>query len=654
MSGGVVLQNQQLRERLSLLLEQSYRRRSSDSSALAAREASLGDCSGPLDLIITHNEVNRRHGTGVLLKNMFAGQQRFISICARNDYNADHDFGLTSFCLPKQKLSRTEMFRTLAEWLDGLTIKRILCVPYYADSALAGVAAKEILGVPLCTYLMDDANVYADGIQDQLMKELLDNSDLRLAISPELRVAYEMKYRRKFWLLPPTVEPDLITTSCNPPPPPGPPRGVLIGNIWAQRWLDRLVETVKDSGASIDWFCNNGNVLGWLRVDEEALTAAGITLHAPLPERELASALRGYAFAILPSGILDGGVEHRAIAQLSLPTRVPFIVATSNVPIVVLGNPNTAAARFIRRFDVGICCDYDGGALRQAIAEVTDRARSMAIRTNAFRCGRGFSSAGVLDWLWDSLELREAAVARFEALMPPSSSEFAYYVSPDPPEDIHPDFVTVYLALKRMSDMGYAPDFVLDVGASNGVWSHFARRAFPRARFILIEPLASRYKADTTDYFLRAHPEFEVVEAALSDRAGTMPLHLSANLYGSSLFDGLILEPAQKTIEVPVTTLDALAEEKRIAGRGLLKLDVQYAEHLVLKGGARLLDQVDVVVMEVSLGPVPEGARNFLDMTNFMNGREFRYFDDGGEWRSAVDGVLEQKDVVFVRRGLFR
>lgn len=649
-----LLQNQQLRDRLALLLEHSYRHPGSDlSAALTAREASHADCSGPLDLVITHNEVNRRHGTGVLLKNMFAGQQRFISIRARDDYNAEHDFGLRSLCLPTLEPSRAKMFRTLAVWLDGLAVQRILCVPYYANSALAGVAAKEILGVPLCTYIMDDANIHSDGIQDRLMKELLANSDLRLAISPELRLAYEMKYRRKFWLLPPTVEPGLIATSYNPPPPPGLPRGVLIGNIWAQRWLDRLVETVKDSGATIDWYCNSGNAPGWLLMDEQVLAAAGITLHAPLPERELASALRSYAFAILPSGSLDGGVEHRAIAQLSLPTRLPFIVATSNVPIIVLGNPNTAAARFIRRFDVGICCDYDSGALRQAIVEVTDRAQSMTMRSNAFRCGRGFSSAGVLDWLWDSLELREAADARFEALMPPSSSEFAYYVSAEPPEDIHPDFVTIYLVLKRMSDMGYAPDFVFDIGASNGVWSHFARRAFPQARFILVEPLASRYKADTNDYFLRAHPEFEVVEAALTDRVGTMPLHLSANLYGSSLFDGSILEPAQETVEVPVTTLDRLAEDKRIAGRGLLKLDVQYAEHLVLTGGTRLFDQIDVVVMEVSLGQVPEGARNFLEVTNFMNSRGFRYFDDGGEWRSACGGVLEQKDVIFVRKELF-
>jgi FkbM family methyltransferase len=657
MSKSPLLQNQELRNRLAFLIEQSYRyeERPSLTELSRAPQASLVDCSGPLDLVITHNEVNRRHGTGVLLKNMFADGSRLISIRARDDYSADHDFGLRSFCLPSPEMSRVEMFKTLGAWLGDLAVQRILCVPYYADSALAAVATKALLNVPLCTYIMDDANIHGDGIRDELMKELLHQSDLRLAISPELRVAYETKYRRKFWLLPPTVAPHLIADDWNllPARAADPRRGVLVGNIWAQRWLDRLIDTVKGTDATIDWYCNNGSAPGWLEINQEALAAAGIVLRAPLPETRLASALRDYSFAILPSGTLDGGTEHSAIAQLSLPTRVPFIAATSNIPMIVLGNPNTAAARFVRRFKIGVCCDYDSARLREAIREVTDGERGMAMRRNAFEIGRGFSSEGVVDWLWESLKKREAADARFEVLMRPASTDFAYYVEPEPPEDIYPDFVPVYLALRRLGGMGFAPDFVVDVGASNGVWSFFANRVFPSARFVLVEPLASKYKVENTDYFLSAHPEFEVVEAAVSDRSGTMPLYLSSNLYGSSFYQAQMLDGKGESVDVPVTTLDALSRDKRISGRGLLKLDVQFAEHLVLAGAQHFMDQVDVVVMEITLARVPEGAKNLLEMLNLMDGLGFRYFDDGGEWRSAVDGALWQKDVLFVRKELF-
>src|SRR5258708_4465643 len=115
MSNSALLQNQQLRDRLALLVEQSYRydNYSSLSTLGRASEASCENSSGPFDLIITSNEVNRRHGTGVLLKNIFAKQSRFISVRARDDYNGDHDFGLRSFSLSHRELSRVAMFRAL-------------------------------------------------------------------------------------------------------------------------------------------------------------------------------------------------------------------------------------------------------------------------------------------------------------------------------------------------------------------------------------------------------------------------------------------------------------------------------------------------------------------------------------------------------------
>ncbi len=649
-----ILRNQELRQRLSLLVKWRSPDDGPHLNGHSAGAAPQPHSSGPVDLIVTHNEVNRRHGTGVLLKNMFLDSRRLVSVRARNDYGGDHDFGAASFCLPSPELSRIEMFNTLGGWLGAMEVRRILCVPYYADSVLAAIAAKQLSGALLCTYIMDDANIHGSGIPDALMEELLRVSDLRLAISPEMRIAYETKYRRKFWLLPPTVGPDLIASRCNLQPAQASrsPRGVLIGNIWAQPWLELLQEAVSGANVTIDWYCSNGSAPGWLNINAQALMAAGIRMHDPLPEAELAPVLRGYDFAVLPSGTSDPRTEQRAIALLSLPTRVPFIAATSNLPIIVLGSPETAAARFVKRFRIGVCCEYDSARLRDAVREVTDPQQGTVMRRNAFEIGRNFSGASIADWMWESLERGEAADARFEALMPPLDSDFAYYVETNPPKDIYPDFAPAYLALRRLYLMGYRPDFVLDIGASNGVWSHFVCRIFPAARFILVEPLLSQYRERTTDFFLKTHPEFETVEAALSDRPGTLPLHISSNLYGSSFVSEGLHCPASEIVEVPVATLDSLFQDKRISGRGLLKLDVQNAEHLVLAGGANGLEQIDVVVMETTLARVPQGTKDFAGMLEFMDGRGFKYFDDCGEWRSAATGVLEQKDVVFVRKSL--
>jgi len=634
--------NEQLRARAaSLLLETGGIKRPSCEPAIR------------FDLIVTHNEVNRRHGTGVILENIFSEDSALISFRARDDYQGEQTFGALNFRLPREGLSRTEIFQTLVKELAGLSVRRILCVPFYPESAMIAIAAREIFGVPLCTYIMDDANIHAQGIPDELMTELLDKSELRLAISPEMRQVYEAKYRRKFWLLPPIVSASGITTRSNPPANRGARagRGVLVGNIWDQHWLGRLMQAVKDSNLKIDWYYNGGAV-SWVHFTEAEIGAAGITLCQPLSERMMAAALRGYSFALVPSGTLDPNDGNPAIARLSLPSRIPFIVATSNLPIVVMGHPDTAAARFVRRFQLGACCDYGGFSLMQAVRKVTDPDNASAIRQRAMELAPNFSSEGIAEWIWSSLANGEPRDARFETLMSPQEREFAYYVKRDLPKDVraHHDFLEIYGALERLKELGFNPDFVIDVGASDGIWSHIICRLFGNARFILAEPLASRYR-ERNDYLFTNHPEFEVVETALSDRAGSMTIHLSPNLYGSSFFLTKGIAVHGQAVVVEVKTLDQVAAEKQILGRGLVKLDVQFAEHLVLAGGSRFIEQVDAIAIELSLSSLPEGAKSFLEMLNLMDGLGFEYFDDVGEWRSPK-GVLKQKDVLFVRKGL--
>src|SRR5207244_12677752 len=90
--------NQQLRKRVAALIQPPS----------GGKPHAVGQ-SIPFDLIVTHNEVNRRHGTGVILQNMFPDDSRLICVRAQNDYNGEQAFGASSFCLPRSGLSRLEM-----------------------------------------------------------------------------------------------------------------------------------------------------------------------------------------------------------------------------------------------------------------------------------------------------------------------------------------------------------------------------------------------------------------------------------------------------------------------------------------------------------------------------------------------------------------
>jgi len=96
---------------------------------------------------------------------------------------------------------------------QGIIPQRVICVPFHPEELYAAIAIKELFDVPLCTYIMDDNNLYTQGnrpISPELMKETLEKSVLRLAISPELKRAYEQQYGLKFWLLPPLVDKEIV------------------------------------------------------------------------------------------------------------------------------------------------------------------------------------------------------------------------------------------------------------------------------------------------------------------------------------------------------------------------------------------------------------------------------------------------------------
>jgi FkbM family methyltransferase len=605
-----------------------------------------------VDILITPNEVNSRHGTGILLKKIFKNSPNLLSIRSQNHYGGEHDLGDPQICLSHTECSRLQVFSNVLEAIKDHRPNRILCIPYFRDDVLTAIAIKEICNVPLCTYIMDDNNIHSSGISDELLAELLQKSTVRLAISPELQQAYQKKYNQKFWLLPPITSDELIFDGDESffKQERSPHIGILVGNVWNQKWLDLLRNTIRDSGIELHWYCNSNSP--WLNFDKSELEKDGIFLRDPLPETELAPLLLNYSFTLLPSGTLDAADEMKSVASLSLPSRIPFILAASNTPIIVLGSPDTAASRFVKRFQVGVTSAYTSQDLRQAVSLVASPENQEQMRRNAASIAHHFSDRGRADWIWQALDRGEPIDRVFELLMPPFEKDIPHYVDPPTPKEVYWSFNPDYQVMLRLKQRGYYPDFVIDVGASTGIWSDTVNKVYPNARFILFEPILSKHDAIARKYYIESHANFEVLEMAVSNELSQTFFHVSADLYGSSLLNP---EDAREYDSVPVeiTTLDHIAKQKQILGRGFLKIDVQCAEHLVLEGAKNFLSQVDGILIELSLIRFDEHAKTFKEMVDLLFSLGYHYYDEGGCWRSGIHGALLQKDVVFVRPGLF-
>ncbi|MBC7368197.1 MAG: glycosyltransferase [Undibacterium sp.] len=369
----------------------------------------------PRDLLIAHTEVTRLQGTGVLLQRYFPGSDDFITLRSRTLYQGKVEFGGVHFSLDLPGLpeaARTKIVRLL---LSPYRIRRILAVPFFATDFVHALAAHEITGAPLCTYVMDDQTVFSREVPDRLARELFAASDLRLAISPEMIASYRRHFDVSFGLLPPLVTnresecPNCWSAAVRPET-----HAAMVGNIWSAEQFAQVRAFTRAAGLTVDWF-GNANV-PWLPQDSAEFQRDGIVCQGFLPEEQLARRLATYPFVVIPSGSLDGTENNEWLTRLSIPSRMVFILTKTLTPMLVLGSPETAAARLVERCGLGVSSNYDVNDAREKIAAITAPENLAQRRENFRRAAECFVIPGCGEWIWRSLAKGEAQPAPFDEL----------------------------------------------------------------------------------------------------------------------------------------------------------------------------------------------------------------------------------------------
>ncbi len=148
-------------------------------------------------------------------------------------------------------------------------------------------------------------------------------------------------------------------------------------------------------------------------------------------------------------------------------------------------------------------------------------------------------------------------------------------------------------------------DTVVDIGANRGQFALCARRLYPAARIISFEPLAG--PAGTWRSVFKGDARASLIQAAVGEQSGQAQMHVARWDGSSSL---LPIGPAQQD-HFPLTsearresvTTVRLSERlgaAELAGRALLKLDVQGFELSTLRGCEDLLPLFRYVYVEAS------------------------------------------------------
>ena len=148
-------------------------------------------------------------------------------------------------------------------------------------------------------------------------------------------------------------------------------------------------------------------------------------------------------------------------------------------------------------------------------------------------------------------------------------------------------------ALSRLVRPG---DVVYDVGANLGLYSRFFAQVFGASKVLAFEPMSGN-RADLQRNLLLGgvNDRVQIFPCALAETEGEELLQLDEVASGAAVLDRVSggqaseshrqygVEP--RTERVRVRTLDALARAESLHPPGVIKIDVEGAEALVLRGG---------------------------------------------------------------------
>ncbi len=179
---------------------------------------------------------------------------------------------------------------------------------------------------------------------------------------------------------------------------------------------------------------------------------------------------------------------------------------------------------------------------------------------------------------------------------------------------------------------------VLDIGAHHGFYTLLAAHCVgPTGKVIAFEPSPKERRKLLWHVRLNRCRQVQVEPFAVSDREGTMKLFLTQDNSANSLSPPEI-SPIVGSATVPVITLDAYCQRNGIERVDLIKMDVEGAELLVLKGAQRLLTTQPrpVIVTEVSRRTTARFGYTVDELLAFLKERDYFWVNIPEEENAAA------------------
>jgi FkbM family methyltransferase len=194
---------------------------------------------------------------------------------------------------------------------------------------------------------------------------------------------------------------------------------------------------------------------------------------------------------------------------------------------------------------------------------------------------------------------------------------------------------------------------ILDIGGHVGEFAFTVRPLFPQAQIYSFEPLPDC--CTQMKQHLAGAANFEAFNLGLGDQASEMAFHRSQFSAASSFLKMADAHKAafpnsaeSQEVKVRIDRLDTFAQRLKIVPPLLVKIDVQGYEAHVLRGGAQIISQAKVVIIETSFVILYAGQPLFADIWRTLTDWGFTYYG-ALDQSPGTNGLPLWQDSIFIR-----
>ena len=191
----------------------------------------------------------------------------------------------------------------------------------------------------------------------------------------------------------------------------------------------------------------------------------------------------------------------------------------------------------------------------------------------------------------------------------------------------------------KLSELGFKPKTILDLGAYHGWWSlQMKNEVFPEATYTLVEAI---------DYKELNRLKNMEVHVALLDSEKRERIWYEGRNTGDSMYkERTAFYNDCKVYKRQTTTLDSLLPGRKF---DLIKIDCQGAEIPILSGGNKIMSKSSLIMLEVPfVCEYNEDAPDFSEHIKFMKKNNFVVIDIMDQHRPS--NILVQIDLLFIHK----